>query len=186
MPGGQFGTSGSDGDTVRVWNAITGEAKTTTTGYGNWLAPVVVSPGGEPIASSSSDNDICIRNNQIHVANTEDYASDRFEWDSRPGENGRIPNSLLYWVPCAYENDLWSRFMFSILRNQTRKTLHMAETRRNVAWERKVMVPFTSDSTALDFQSAISDCTMARLNNDISHRLINNLTTPKVLGLVRL
>jgi len=57
-PDGTRIASGSAGNTVRLWDAASGELLTTLTGHENWVLSVAFSPDGKRIASGSVDNTV--------------------------------------------------------------------------------------------------------------------------------
>src|SRR2546423_1034102 len=57
-PDGELAASGSDDNTVRLWNTKTGESRGTLKGHSDWVTTVVFSPDSELIASGSDDKTV--------------------------------------------------------------------------------------------------------------------------------
>ena len=52
--------SGSGDETVRVWDASSGDAIHTLQGHTDWVTSVVFSPGGNRIVSGQYDKTLCV------------------------------------------------------------------------------------------------------------------------------
>ncbi len=59
-PDGALLVSSSDDQTVRLWNAETGECLHILRGHSQGIRSIAFSPGGELLASSSDDQTICL------------------------------------------------------------------------------------------------------------------------------
>jgi WD40 repeat protein len=66
-PDGRRIVSGSDDDTLKVWDAETGQEMLTLEGHSDWVRSVSFSPDGRRIVSGSDDNTLKV-------------------WDARPLE----------------------------------------------------------------------------------------------------
>ena len=55
-PDGTKVVSGSDDQTVRIWDAVTGECEQTLEGHSDWVNSASFSPDGQKIVSGSGDN----------------------------------------------------------------------------------------------------------------------------------
>src|SRR6266536_1699168 len=51
-------TSGSDDQTIKLWDATTGDLQKTLTGHSDWVTAIAFSPDGRQIASGSRDQTI--------------------------------------------------------------------------------------------------------------------------------
>ena len=61
-PDGSHVVSGSGDNTVRIWNAATGESEAELKGHSSWVNSVVFSPDGSRVVSGSDDNTVRIWN----------------------------------------------------------------------------------------------------------------------------
>ena len=61
-PDGQTLVSGSDDNTIKIWNLATGNLIRTLSGHSGWVKSVVISPDGQTLVSGSDDNTIKIWN----------------------------------------------------------------------------------------------------------------------------
>ncbi len=59
-PDGQTLVSGSNDQTIKIWQLSSGTLKSTLTGHSSWISSVAISPDGEILASGSGDNTIKI------------------------------------------------------------------------------------------------------------------------------
>lgn len=57
-PDGQKIASGSDDQSIKIWNLSRGQELRTLTGHSNWVYSVAISPDGETLVSGSKDNTI--------------------------------------------------------------------------------------------------------------------------------
>jgi WD40 repeat protein len=61
-PDGQSVASGSNDNTIKLWNAATGEQRQTLEGHSDWVNAVAFSPDGQTVASGSGDKTIKLWN----------------------------------------------------------------------------------------------------------------------------
>jgi len=55
-PSGKFAVSGSDDNTLKVWDLASGNVLKTLTGHTNWVKAVAIAPSGKFAVSASGDN----------------------------------------------------------------------------------------------------------------------------------
>jgi WD40 repeat protein len=107
-PDGQHIVSGSSDETIRVWNAMTGEtAAGPFTGHTNRVQSVAFSPDGQHVVSGSDDWMIRLSNDTIGKTETIDIAD--FTDHSKINDEGWICGSdgqLLMWIPSVYRERL--------------------------------------------------------------------------------
>ncbi|KAH8587988.1 WD40-repeat-containing domain protein [Bisporella sp. PMI_857] len=78
-PDGKQITSGSHDETIRLWDAITGDLQNTLAGHSEWVLAVVFSPDGKQIASGSYDSTVKL-------------------WDATIGDLQKTLTGYLEWV----------------------------------------------------------------------------------------
>lgn len=61
-PDGQKITSGSDDQSIKIWNLNTGQALRTLKGHSSWVYSVAISPDGQSLVSGSKDQTIKVWN----------------------------------------------------------------------------------------------------------------------------
>src|SRR5258708_6137180 len=104
-PNGRHIVSGSDDNTIRIWDAETGAAVgEPLTGHTYWVNSVAYAPDGRHIVSGSGDKSIRVWGSSLHTAihlpppSNLTYPNLCVE----PDPNGWVTDSkggLLYWVP---------------------------------------------------------------------------------------
>jgi WD40 repeat protein len=57
-PDGKWVVSGSDDETVRLWDAATGAPLQTLEGHTDWIISVAFSPDGKRVVSGSDDKTV--------------------------------------------------------------------------------------------------------------------------------
>jgi WD40 repeat protein len=57
-PDGKTLASASSDNTIKLWDAATGQEKTTLSGHSNWVKSVSFSPDGKTLASASTDHTV--------------------------------------------------------------------------------------------------------------------------------
>lgn len=59
-PDGSTFVSGSDDNTIKIWDLATGRLRQTLTGHEHWVSSVSISPDGSTLVSGSADKTIKI------------------------------------------------------------------------------------------------------------------------------
>jgi len=107
-PDGQHIVSGSYDQTIRVWNAITGETEAGPfTGHTSYVSSVAFSPDGQHIVSGSDDQTIQVSN--VTIRKTETTNDVDFTDHSMINDEGWICGSkgeLLMWIPSVHREVL--------------------------------------------------------------------------------
>ena len=111
-PDGQTIASGSRDDTIRIWDANTGEHLQTLQGDTDWVNSVEYSPDGQTIASGCGDNTIRIwdANTGAHIrtlqGHTDWIMSVAYSPDGQTIASGSQDATIRIWAPTqesAYE-----------------------------------------------------------------------------------
>jgi WD40 repeat protein len=102
-PDGSQIISGSDDNTVRVWDAVSGEEKHTLSGHTSWITSVDFSPDGSQIISGSRDNTVrvwdAVSGEEKHTlsGHTEAITSVAFSLDGSQIISGSDDNTVRVW-----------------------------------------------------------------------------------------
>ncbi|KAL8313011.1 hypothetical protein RB593_007301 [Gaeumannomyces tritici] len=102
-PDGQRLASGSDDNTVKLWDAATGACLQTLEGHSSWVRSVAFSPDGQRLASGSNDNTVklwdaatgaCLQTLEGHSSSVSSVA---FSPDGQRLVSGSYDNTVKLW-----------------------------------------------------------------------------------------
>ncbi|OJJ98902.1 hypothetical protein ASPACDRAFT_121692 [Aspergillus aculeatus ATCC 16872] len=106
-PDGRTLASGSDDNTVKLWDTATGIERRTLTGHSNSVFSVVVSPDGRTLASGSGDDTIKLWNTATGIeqhtltGHSSSVSSVAFSPDGRTLASGSHDNTVKLWNTVA-------------------------------------------------------------------------------------
>ncbi|KAJ7261905.1 WD40-repeat-containing domain protein [Mycena rebaudengoi] len=116
--------SGSDDETVRIWDTMTDTEVTKMEGYSNWDRSVAFSPDGMLVVSGSADN-------TVRILRLSHFWIFQDGWVVRCGQ----PHIRLFWYPPELQHTLFFPPCLGLISNKSQTRLEFHTRTLGTNWQ---------------------------------------------------